>query len=96
MRTKETIQLTLCFFLQGCAYRYGAGYFIAGEQTPPEAPAAFATSPQPPAEPVPQPSPPCTDAGTKKTTLEVINKLDQQNQTMTTTAITETVVKPCQ
>lgn len=86
----------LCLILQGCAYRYGAGYFIAGEEVPPEAPVAYATSPQPSSPPPPQTPPPCKDDGVKKTTLEVVNKIDQKTQTMTTTAVTETVVKPCQ
>jgi len=80
--------------LTGCAYRYGAGYFIGPEKKQPEPedyPMALPT-----AVPVASSAPkePCVEEGVKTTTLEVTNQLDSKNQTIKTTAVTETHTTP--
>lgn len=91
-----TILMTL--LLTGCAYRYGTGYFIAGDKKPPEPEDYPMTIPS--SAPViasAEPKIPCDEEGVKTTTLEVTNQLDSKNQTIKTTAVTETheTRKPC-
>lgn len=89
---KIAIPFMLCL-LSGCAYRYGAGYFIGGDKHPePEdypmtLPTAVPVASSPPKEP-------CVEEGVKTTTLEVTNQLDSKNQTIKTTAVTETHTTP--
>lgn len=93
---KIAIPLTFCCLLSGCAYRYGTGYFM-NDLPPANAPAAYAT---PSAAPTPEPTAvavtkePCVEEGVKTTTLEVTNQLDSKNQTIKTTAVTETHTTP--
>jgi len=83
--------IVLALLLPGCAYRYGTGYFIAGDKKEPEPdhypmtlPSAAATAP----EPIP-----CPEA---KSTIEVKNTLDSKTNTITTTATsTHTRADPC-
>ncbi len=69
--------------LTGCSYRYGAGYFALNEQAP--APQPSATNPQPIATAVPVEE----DCEQVIEQLEVTNKLDNKNNTITTTAVTK-------
>ena len=86
------IYYAIPFLLTGCAYRYGAGYFIGPEKKQPEPedyPMTIASAtPQPTASA--EVKPPCDTEGVKTTTLEVTNQLDSKNQTIKTTAVTET------
>lgn len=86
----------LPLLLGGCAYRYGTGYFM-NDLPPAKAPAAYTES-EPVAAHQPEVVPsekPCEDD--KVTTLEITNQLDSKNQTIKTTAVTETheTRKPC-
>lgn len=91
---KTTISLTLCCLLSGCAYRYGTGYFM-NDLPPTSAPTAYASAPAtPPPVETATPKEPCVEEGVKTTTLEVTNQLDSKNQTIKTTAVTETHTTP--
>jgi len=93
----------LPLLLGGCSYRYGTGYFM-NDLPPVKAPVAY---PEPEHYPMTIPSasptsvasaePPCEEEGVKTTTLEVTNQLDNKNNTIKTTAVTETheTRKPC-
>lgn len=91
---KITPAILLCFTLTGCAYRYGTGYFM-NDLPPANAPTAYPTSEPKPA-PIASSTPkePCVEEGVKTTTLEVTNQLDSKNQTIKTTAVTETHTTP--
>jgi hypothetical protein len=69
----------LILSLTGCSYRYGAGYFAVNEQQP-----APVTSQQ-----IPPPEPVAEDCEQTIEQLEVTNKLDNTNNTITTTAVTK-------
>lgn len=90
------LAIALCILLPGCSYRYGTGYFT-NDLPPTNAPAAYPTTT---AEPQPEPvavvpaKKPCEEEGVKTTTLEVTNQLDSKNQTIKTTAVTETHTTP--
>ena len=75
--------MLLCCLLSGCSYRYGTGYF-SNDIPPATAPAAY---PVATAQPEPVAKKQCD--GEKTTKLEVVNKLDSKNQTLTTD-VTET------
>jgi hypothetical protein len=85
------IELTIpfCIILTGCAYRYGTGYFT-NDPVPPAVPVAYPVPTAEPATPVVVNKEPCVEEGVKTTTLEVTNQLDSKNQTIKTTAVTET------
>lgn len=91
MKTK-TIHLTFCILLAGCTYRYGTRSFVVDGRKEPEPDHYPMTLPS--AEPVATSKAPCTEEGVKTTKLEVTNKIDSVNQTLTTTAVTETHVAP--
>lgn len=87
------IYYTIPFLLTGCAYRYGTGYFLGGETPKQPEPEHYpmtipSSTPQPTASAGPKI--PCDTEGVKTTTLEVTNQLDSKNQTIKTTAVTET------
>lgn len=90
----KTVTPFILVLLTGCAYRYGAGYFIANDKKLPEPEDYPMTLPT--AVPVASNSPrePCAEEGVKTTKLEVVNKIDHANQTLTTTAVTETHTTP--
>jgi hypothetical protein len=71
------------FFLSGCSYRYGVGYF-----SPPD--------PQPHSVP-PAAEVPCPEEKSRVTTMEVTNKLDSSANTIVTKAVSTTSesVQPC-
>lgn len=71
----------------GCAYRYGAGYFIANDRKEPEPDHYTMTLPS--AEPVASAVPVDEDCEQVIEQLEVTNKLDNKNNTITTTAVTK-------
>ena len=81
----KTIIFIMCS-LTGCAYRYGTGYFmndVPVHRPPPPQEEA----PEPTAQPVASADPiPCSEETIEK--LEVTNKLDSKNNTITTTAVT--------
>lgn len=68
--------------LMGCSYRYGAGYFAVNEQPTQQ---SVSVNPQPAvaAEPIAE------DCEQVIEQLEVTNKLDNKNNTITTTAVTK-------
>ena len=86
---KALIILTL--LLPGCAYRYGAGYFIANDKKEPEPehyPMSLPSTTAATSEPIPCPE--------SKSTIEVKNTLDNKTNTITTTATsTHTRLDPC-
>lgn len=95
--------ITACM-LTGCAYRYGTGYFmndIPIQRHPVQqevvADQETTTPPVPSATPSAKPDP-CQDEPVKTTTLQVTNQIDQKNQTLTTTAVTESHLSktPCE
>ena len=91
-------QLIIPLLLTGCAYRYGTGYFISNDKKPPEPEDYPMTIPAPSASPSAVVEEiPCNEEGVKTTTLEVTNQLDSKNNTIKTTAVTETheTRKPC-
>jgi hypothetical protein len=75
--------------LSGCSYRYGAGYFSLNDPPPSEMPAAYPTT----NAPQPVVAAPCENESEEK--LVVTNKLDSQNQTIETTAITKRTSNQC-
>ena len=97
---KTTIIFAL--MLTGCAYRYGAGYFMNDVPQQPvhvvDPPPEPETTAQPVASAAPSAKPPCHEEPVKTTTLQVTNQIDQKNQTLTTTAVTESHLStpPCE
>lgn len=79
-------QLLPVVALTSCAYRYGTGYFMNDVPVRPPQPAVTAES-----DPQPQASaePPSEDCEQVLEQLEVTNKLDSKNNTITTTAVTK-------
>jgi len=75
--------MILIMSLTGCAYRYGAGYFIANDQPPVAQPVPQETQPIASAEPIEE------DCEQVIEQLEVTNRLDNKNNTITTTAVTK-------
>ena len=97
---KTTIIFAL--MLTGCAYRYGAGYFMNDVLQRPVHVVDPLLEPETTAQPVasaaPSAKPPCPEEPVKTTTLQVTNQIDQKNQTLTTTAVTESHISnsPCE
>jgi|GEM_PF-6120788 len=79
--------LLILTLVTGCAYRYGAGYFVANEKKEPEPdhyPMTLPTS-----QPVAAAEPAEEDCEQVIEQLEITNKLDNKNNTITTTAVTK-------
>lgn len=89
---KIELAIPFCIMLTGCSYRYGTGYFA--NDPPPPVPVAYPVPATEPATPVVVNKEPCVEEGVKTTTLEVTNQLDSKNQTIKTTAVTETHTTP--
>ena len=81
-------ELLPCIILSGCAYRYGTGYFMndVPVHRPPPVPTE---TPDPPPPPVASAEPTEDDCEQVLEQLEVTNKLDSKNNTITTTAVTK-------
>ena len=100
---KTTTTIIAAFMLTGCAYRYGTGYFmndIPVQRRPVQQEVVEdqeTTLPVPSATPSAKPDP-CPEEPVKTTTLQVTNQIDQKNQTLTTTAVTESHLStpPCE
>jgi len=73
----------LIMSLTGCAYRYGAGYYIANNQAPSVQPAPQEAHTAASAKPIEE------DCEQVIEHLEVTNRLDNKNNTITTTAVTK-------
>ena len=77
------------FFLSGCSYRYGVGYFSPPDPQP--------VSPPPAVTVAPVAEVPCPEEKSRVTTMEVTNKLDSSANTIVTKAVSTTSesVQPC-
>lgn len=85
-------QLLLFVLVTGCTYRYGTGYFTndVPAQSPPAAQPVTTTVTQHDYAPVPvTTAEPAEDCEQMLEKLEVTNKLDSKNNTITTTAVTK-------
>lgn len=81
-------QLLPLVLVTGCAYRYGTGYFM--NDVPVHRPPTVPTeTPDPPPAPVASSEPTEEDCEQVLEKLEVTNKLDSKNNTITTTAVTK-------
>lgn len=89
---KIELAIPLCIMLAGCSYRYGTGYFV--NDPPPSVPVAYPVPTVESTTPIAVNKEPCVEEGVKTTTLEVTNQLDSKNQTIKTTAVTETHSAP--
>ncbi|NBZ95432.1 MAG: hypothetical protein EBR40_03245 [Proteobacteria bacterium] len=80
-------QLLPLVLVTGCAYRYGTGYFM--NDVPVHAPPATVPVAPPDPPPVASAEPAEEDCEQMLEKLEVTNKLDSKNNTITTTAVTK-------